>query len=198
MMDLSYAAAPKSDQLNADDLIGGPRVLRITQVRELQGDQPVAIDYEGSEGRPYKPGKSMLRVMIAMWGPDGSKWPGQAIEVYRDPSIRFGPDAVGGIRISKATGISKPLDLLLTVKRGKRTPYKVQPLVLEQATEPARPVYPDDKFLDELPKMQAAIQSGKSTVDQVVKHLEKTGTVTPEQRALLTAEPDATDDDEKF
>jgi hypothetical protein len=187
-MDLSKTIEARSDQLNADDLIGGPRVLHITAVRLIDGDQPVAINYEGDDGRPYKPCKSMRRVMVSLWGPDGSKWPGNAIEVYRDPAVKFGGAAVGGIRISKATGITKPADVLLTVKRGKRAPYRIEPLTAQAPAAPApQAAYPDDKFAAELDRMRAAISSGKSTVDQIVAHLSKTGAVTPDQLALLTA-----------
>lgn len=190
-MDLSKTIEARSDQLNADDLIGGPRVLHITAVRLIDGDQPVAINYEGDDGKPYKPCKSMRRVMVSLWGADGSRWPGNSIEVYRDPEVKFGGAAVGGIRISRATGITKPSDVLLTVKRGKRAPYRIEPL----AAAPTAPAaYPDDKFTAELDRMRAAISSGKSTVEQIVAHLNKTGAVTPDQLALLTAtepEPEA-------
>ena len=43
MMDISQAAQPKSDQLNADDLIGGPQLVTITEVRKGSSEQPVEI-----------------------------------------------------------------------------------------------------------------------------------------------------------
>ncbi len=55
-MSLMNAIKPKSDQLNADDLLTGPRTITITEVvnRETP-DQPVWIRYEGDGGKPYKP-----------------------------------------------------------------------------------------------------------------------------------------------
>ena len=53
------------DQLNADDLIGGPRTITVTRVSKMkEPDQPIAIYFEGDGGKPYKPGKSMRRVLL--------------------------------------------------------------------------------------------------------------------------------------
>ena len=72
MTDLAKTIEPKSDQLNADDLIAGPRTIVITAVRANAGsaEQPVSISFEGDDGKPYKPCKSMRRVMVHVWGPD--------------------------------------------------------------------------------------------------------------------------------
>jgi hypothetical protein len=127
-MNLAATIIPKSDQLNADDLIAGPRTIRITEVRQLTGEQPVAIHYEGDNGRPYKPGKSMRRVLVTIWGDDSAAYIGRRLTLYRDPSIKFGGDDVGGIRISHASHIAEPHTMALTVTRGKRKPYRVDVL----------------------------------------------------------------------
>lgn len=77
----------------------------------------------------------MRRVLISMWGSDGDKYKGQSLTLYTDPGVKFGGSAVGGIRISHATGINRPMQLMLTVTRGKKTPFTVEPLVI--ATTPA-------------------------------------------------------------
>lgn len=128
-MDISTAAAPRSDQINADDLIGGPQLVTITEVRKGNDEQPVEIvTAEFGPRRPYKPGKSMIRVLIAAWGPQTSEYKGRRLMLYRDPSITFGKDAVGGIRISAMSDIKSRLTLALTVTRGRRAPYTVEPL----------------------------------------------------------------------
>jgi hypothetical protein len=71
-MNLNATIIPKSDQLNADDLISGPRTIKITAVESGSAEQPVSIQYHGGTGRPYKPSKSMRRVLVAMWGTDGN------------------------------------------------------------------------------------------------------------------------------
>lgn len=135
-MDISTAAQPKSDQLNADDLISGPQLITITEVRKGNDEQPVEIvTQEFGPGRPYRPGKSMIRVLIAAWGKEASAYTGRRLMLYRDPEIRFGKDAVGGIRISAMSDIESRLTLALTVTRGKRAPFTVD--VLPDAPPPA-------------------------------------------------------------
>lgn len=130
-MNLSSTIIPKSDQLNADDLISGPRTIKITSVKSGSAEQPVSIFYEGDAGRPYKPSKSMRRVLVAMWSADGDSYVGRSLTLYRDPNIKFGGDPVGGICISHATDIAEEVCIALTVTRGKRKPFTVLPLVVE-------------------------------------------------------------------
>lgn len=127
-MNLKDTIIPKSDQLNADDLIAGPMTITITAVESGNREQPVVIRYHGDNGHPYKPGKSMRRVFVAMWGGDGKTYVGKRITLYRDPLIKFGSDQVGGIRISHASGIVAPFEIALTVTRGKRKMFRVEPL----------------------------------------------------------------------
>jgi len=127
-MDLTETIAPRSDQLNADDLMSGPRTVTITEVTAGNAEQPVNVHLAEFPGRPFKPSKSMRRVMVAAWGPNTSPYAGRRMTLYRDPTIRFGKDEVGGIRISHMSHLDKRLTLALTVTRGKRAPYTVQPL----------------------------------------------------------------------
>lgn len=138
-MDLSQTIIPKSDQLNADDLIAGPRTIRITAVSTGSAEQPVAINYDGDNGRPYKPSKSMRRILVALYGNDSAACIGRRITLYRDADIKFGGDAVGGIRISHASDIDRPLVIALTLKRGQRAQYRVEPLPREQLAQQAAP-----------------------------------------------------------
>lgn len=138
MVDLSKHTAPKSDQLNADDLIGGPMTVRITDVREMGGaDQPIAISFEGDNGKPYKPCKSMMRALMFVWGPDGSQYIGRSIRLWRDPSVTWGGEEIGGIRISHMSDMREPMEFPLTATRGKRKLYRVEPLEVRQRKSPA-------------------------------------------------------------
>lgn len=130
-MNLSSTITPKSSQLNADDLIAGPRTIKITAVESGSAEQPVAVQYEGGTGRPYLPSKSMRRVLVAIWGTDGNAYIGRRLTLYRDPAIKFGGEAVGGIRISHASDIAEPISLALTETRGKRKQFRVEPLAPE-------------------------------------------------------------------
>ena len=137
MVDMSQTIAPKSDQLNADDMIGGPRTITITRVTGNEGnaEQPVNIFFEGDNGKPFRPCKSMRRVMVKIWGKDASKYAGNSMTLYRDPKVQWGGMEVGGIRISHMTGIDKPETMALTASNRARKPYKVLPLQVEQKVD---------------------------------------------------------------
>lgn len=132
-MDLSDTIVPNSDQLNADDLMAGPRTVTITEVIRGSNEQPVDIHLAEFPGRPFRPSKSMRRVLVAAWGVQSSAYIGRSMTIYRDPEVTFGRDKVGGIRISHLSHIDGPLKVALTVTRGKRAPWPVSVL-----TVPAR------------------------------------------------------------
>ncbi len=101
MIDLATTIEPKSDQLNADDLIGRTLTIQITKVSKGNtGEQPIDIHFEGDNRKPYKPCKSMRRVMVQVWGRDGAAYVGRSMTIYRDDSVKWGGAEVGGIRIS--------------------------------------------------------------------------------------------------
>jgi hypothetical protein len=129
-MDMTDTIVPKSDQLNADDLMTGPRTFTITHVeRAASAEQPVDVFLaEFPPGRPFKPSKSMRRVMVAAWGKDAAAYAGHRLTLYRDPAVKFGGQDVGGLRISHMSHLDKRLVLALTVTKGKRSPYVVEPL----------------------------------------------------------------------
>lgn len=126
-MDVTDSIAPKSDQQNYDDYLAGPRTVTVTDVTR-DSEQRVSIQLAEYPGRPYKPAKSMLRVIVAAWGKEASAWAGRRLALYGDPNVMFGGKKVGGIRISHLSHIDGPLTLQLTVTRGKRAPFTVQPL----------------------------------------------------------------------
>lgn len=128
-VDMAATIIPKSDQLNADDLIAGPRTITVTGIRgNDSAEQPVSIAFEGDNGKPYKPCKSMRRVMVYVWGPDAKAYVGRSMTLYCDPAVQFGGMKVGGIRISHMSHIDAPQTMALTATRAKRAPFTVQPL----------------------------------------------------------------------
>jgi hypothetical protein len=145
MTDLSTTIAAKSDQMNADDLIGRSLTIKITKVSKVQGDQPIAINYEGDENKPYKPCKSMRRVLVFIWGSDGNAYVGRSMTLFRDEAVRFGPEAVGGVRISHMSHINKDETVALTVSRGHRKPFTVKPLKVAGAAAAAPAISPEVK-----------------------------------------------------
>lgn len=127
-MNLLNTITPRADQQNADDFLAGPRTIRITGVSAGTEEQPVNISFEGDGGRPWKPSKGMRRVLVALYGAESSAMIGKRVTLFNDPTVTFGADTTGGIRISHASDIAAPVTLALSVKRGKRKPYTVQPL----------------------------------------------------------------------
>lgn len=101
---IAKTIVPNSSQLNAEDMLTGPITVTVEDVRQGDADQPVAISIKGRQ--PYKPCKTMRRLLIAVWG----------------------GVAVGGIRISHVSHIDNPHTLMLTVTRGKRQAFTVKPL----------------------------------------------------------------------
>lgn len=135
-MDLTDTIAPRSDQLNADDLVTGPRTFTVEKVSKGSTEQPVDIHLTECPGRPFRPSKSMRRVLVAAWGKDAATYTGRRMTLYRDDKVKFGGQEVGGIRISHLSNLDKKLTVALTVTRGKRAPFTVQPLTETAAPEP--------------------------------------------------------------
>lgn len=134
VQDLRSTIIPKSDQLNTDQLLGGPLIITVTDVRAGGGeDQPVSIYYEADEARPYKPCKTMRKVLIHAWGPNGHNWVGKSMELYAEPSVKFGGELVGGIRISRLTDIPAQINVSLTATKGRKTMHEIAPLKMSNA-----------------------------------------------------------------
>ena len=138
-MDLTRMIAPKSDQKNADDFIAGPMTFTITAEIEYDSEQqPAGLVLDGDTAHPYKPCKSMGRVLTAAWGKES--YVGRRLTLFTDPTVKFGGQETGGIRISHMSDIPKTLKLNLTVKKGTKAPFIVAPLV--EAARPERAPQP--------------------------------------------------------
>lgn len=138
MSTLSEALAAKSDQLNADDLVPGPRVLKITGGRIAKDGRQtrIILNFEGDGGKPFKPCKTMGRAMVMVWALTDDCFEqqvkGKSIRVYRDPEVTFGDQGqVGGIRISHMSDIAQPVNVKLTVSQGKKSVFTFRPLVTD-------------------------------------------------------------------
>ena len=152
---MKITAEPRSDQWNAEDFIGGPRTFTIAGVKTGAAEQKYDIELVEGEGRVWRPPLTMLRVLLAAWGDDADAWDGRRVRLFQDPNVRFGKEAVGGIRIAALSHIDKPLNLKLTTTRGKRATFTVEPLreapAPKQAdtTIPAEVIANTDKALAE-------------------------------------------------
>ncbi len=125
---MKITAEPRSDQWNADDFAGGPRTFTIAGVKTGAAEQKYDIQLVEGEGRVWRPPLSMLRVLLNAWGDEAATWAGRSVTLYQDPNVRFGKETPGGIRISHLSHIGKTMKIPLTVSRGKRAMYTVEPL----------------------------------------------------------------------
>lgn len=127
--DLRPTIVPKSDQINSEQLLGGPMTITVSAVSlKSSPEQPVTIHYEGENGRPYKPCLTMRKLLVHAWGPNGLLWAGRSMTLYCDPEVKWAGEAVGGIRISHLTDIPNSLSVSLTSTRGKKAKYKIHKL----------------------------------------------------------------------
>ena len=131
---MKITAEPRSDQINYEDFLAGPKVYTIGGVRVGTAEQKYDIQLQ-EEQRVWRPPLTVLRTLIACWGDDATVWQGRQAELYGDPSIRFGKDAVGGIRIKALSHLDEPKTVTVTVARGKRTKITVQPLQVAPPTD---------------------------------------------------------------
>lgn len=171
-IDLSNTITPKSDQLNADDLIGGAKTIKITNVKKIDSEtQPVSIYFEGDNNKPYKPSKGMRRVLVQLWGDDGSQFIGKGLTLFRDEDVTYGGSEVGGIRISHASGITKPTRVIVTISKNKRRPITILPLVDKKP------------LMKDAMKAKEAIDKGDYTFEQIAEMYD----LTDEQVTILKA-----------
>jgi len=148
-LDISDTIKPKTDQLNADDLISGPKTLTFTNARKTGSpDQPFSLNFEGDNGKPYKPSLGMRRVLVKMWGANAAEYVGRSVTVYNDPDVTFGKDKVGGIRISHMSHIERTASFALTVSKARRKQFTVQPLKIQTPEKKQHETLPDDEGAD--------------------------------------------------
>lgn len=125
--DITETLAPNGDQLDAIELVSGPRIFTIEKVTRGNAEQPVNVHLAGFP-RPWRPGKSMRRVLAACWTADAATWVGRSVELFCDPDVVFGGKAVGGTRVRRLSHIDGPKKIPLLVARGKSALYAVDPL----------------------------------------------------------------------
>lgn len=138
-MNLREATIARSDQLNADDLVGGARVVTVKEVRRGDSEQPVAIVlHEFPANRPFKPSKTVLRLLSYCWGEETDDWPpNPRMELFRDEKVKWAGQEIGGIRISRLSHIDSPKKIALAESKGKKSLHVVEPLPDSAPSSPA-------------------------------------------------------------
>lgn len=128
-MDISETTGANSAQQNYDDYLGGQtRTVTITAVTSGTAEQPVSVDLAEYPGHPFKPNKTMRRLLVLAWGSDSAAYIGRRMVLFGNPGVIYGGKAVGGVEIEKMSNLDKPLTVALTAKRGQRKNFTVQPL----------------------------------------------------------------------
>lgn len=136
MNDFTAALAPKSDQINAQDLLGGDMTITIAGVKVTPGtEQPVSISLQG-HNKVWRPCKTTGRILMAAWGADTSKYAGRSVQLYLDPKVKWGGLEVGGIRIRALSHISEEMRIVLAESKQVRKPVTIKPLTMQAATKP--------------------------------------------------------------
>ena len=133
MIDVSHTVKTKSDQLNVDDLISGDLMIQVEGVNVTNDpQQPVQVFYYGCEGKPFKPCLTVRKILVALWGKDASLWAGRWMNLYVDPTVSFGKQKnTGGIRVNAMSHIKTAATLTLSVRRGAKQEFRIQPINLE-------------------------------------------------------------------
>lgn len=122
---------PDSDTISSTDFLDGPRTVTISKF-ELTGDKKLPWDIylaEIPDGRPYKPGKFVGRILEVIWGnPRTVDFVGRRMTLFRDPDVMRGKEKVGGLRLSHASHIDGPTEALVVESRQSRRTVTIQPL----------------------------------------------------------------------
>ncbi len=158
MNDFQAALAPRSDQINASDLLAGDMTVTIAAVKVTPGtEQPVSIRLEGMD-KVWRPCKTTGRILMAAWGPDTSIYPGRSAQLYLDPEVKWGGMKVGGIRIRALSHIDAELQLALAESKQNRKIFRVKPLAgaPRRADPPRQSSGGSSSGIDGLAKAQAA------------------------------------------
>lgn len=172
----------KSDRLNGEDLILSNKIITISKVRKYaeKGENKFDVHYHGEDGRPWKPCKTMRKIMVALWGDNPEPYIGRQIELYYDPSVVYAGEEVGGVRIKAMSDLAGTSKVSVTVRKGQKKVFTIEKLQPQQ-----KPDYPADKFVEAMPAMAKMVESGKMTVEQVITKCEQTGRLSEEQRAQI-------------
>lgn len=158
-MDVSALIVAKSDQINSDDLTGGAIRCRIESVTlKPSGEQRLELRLSGRD-KVWRPCKTTTRIMATVWGSDASKWQGECVELYKDPTVTWAGAAVGGIRISAMSG--KGFTGSLNATKGKKLTHTVRmftPAEVAAIGAPVAPQEPEQTPAEALAEFRGAIK----------------------------------------
>jgi len=142
VVDISQMLEAKSDELVADDLMGGDRVLLITRV-DLNGAdaKKFRLHYAGDNGKPWRPCKGMCRVLAHGWrSNNAATYVGRSVKVFRYADAIYGGKKVGGVRVKGMSHIAAPFSIPVKESRTLIKEYKIEALAsAEQGARQSNP-----------------------------------------------------------
>ena len=141
--DFGETLVAKSDQLNADDLVGGPITVQITDAKRGDSpEQPLVLRLSGDH-RPWKPCKTARRILAACVGSTNTgALIGRWVRLYRDPDVTWAGKAVGGIRVDGMSGIDRPVTIALALNKKAKAEHRIVPIRPPADDKPAPPADP--------------------------------------------------------
>lgn len=140
--ELVACAEAKSDQIDADNLIGG--ITMDVTIKAVQrgpsNEQPLQLVLAETD-KFYRPSKTYRRALIGCFGDEPANWIGKRLRLVRNPDTMFGGVKVGGIEVSHAS-IPEPVVLMLAAKRGKKSAVKIDSIPTKPAAKVQSAVAP--------------------------------------------------------
>lgn len=129
-MDISEAILAKSDMLTAQDFID-PVTVTITGSGpgKTNAEVRVTTDVFGPD-RPFQIPTTLLRQIGKGWGKDTTVWHGRRMTLHIVPTVKYGGEVRGGVRVSAMSHIDKPIRYTPPAADGlpKGTVVTIQPL----------------------------------------------------------------------
>lgn len=173
-MNMRAAIAPRSDVMNAEDLLTGERTFTITAAKvDMSKERTVSIWFaEFPEGRPFQPSKTVSRIFAKLWGEEESEYVGHKVTLYRDETVKWAGQPVGGIRVRAMSHIGKKaVSITLAESQNKRAPWTILPLADDAPTSPpltetdVRRAALQAEWKSATPERKAAIEAEAASLD---------------------------------
>tara|TARA_R110000850_G_C9742296_1_gene444496 strand:+ start:65 stop:676 length:612 start_codon:yes stop_codon:yes gene_type:complete len=182
--DLSDTIEAQSDRINAADLMGADKVIVINEVVRYSesGTNKFYLNYVGHNGRAYKPSLGMRRIIMTLWGKDGTQYIGRSIKIFRDPTVIYAGKAAGGVVISAMTDIKAKATVVIPISKTKSVTY-----IIDRLEPTQKPTWPDDAFKAKFESVSGAILANKVTHEQAITKLEQNATLTDAQKETIRA-----------
>ena len=109
MINIQRVIEVRSDQINADDIIPGKPidVVLTGEIRTTTVNGVWQLEIETINSKLYRPSKGMATVLVRVLGEDELNWRGRVVRLFKDETVKFGGEKVGGVRISHVSGIKE-------------------------------------------------------------------------------------------